>query len=106
MYPAGLVAKHQATIDQRRCSPDCGLRAIPPNHFAFICRQAIQVTITRADVNSAVRHDRAGPEAALFFARAADGLVLPDERAVALSETIDVTILGGRVNLAFVNSGS
>src|SRR5687768_18292094 len=106
MYPAGFVAKHQAPIDERGRSPDRCLRAISPNHFARVCGQAIEVTVARADVYSAIRHNRACPEAALLFARAAFGFVLPNKLTVALPEAIDVTIFGGSVNLAFVNSRS
>src|SRR5678815_789852 len=103
MNPAGLVAEDQATIDERRRSPDRCLRFIFPNDFALVGRQAIQVTVARTDVYSAIRDDRARPHATLLFQRSTSRLVLPKQHAVALPETIDHAILSGCVDFAFVN---
>src|SRR5215213_4539521 len=105
MHPAGFVAKYKPSIDEGRRSPDRGLRAISPIDFAFIRSQGIQVTVARSDVHSAIRNDRARPEATLLFARSTQRLVLPKQLAVTLAEAIDDAILSGRVDFAFVHCG-
>src|ERR1044072_403787 len=105
MNPAGLVAENQTTIDERRRSPDRGLRFVFPNDFALVGSQAIQVTVARADVYSSIREDRTRPDSALLFARSTSRLVLPKQLAVALPETIDDAILSGCVDFAFVDCG-
>src|SRR6185369_17036970 len=105
MNPAGLVAEDQTTIDERRRSPDRGLRLIFPNDLALVGCQAIQVTVARADVYSSIRDDRARPDSTLLFACSTKRLVLPKQLAVALPETIYDAILSGCVDFAFVNRG-
>src|SRR5215211_7685086 len=105
MYPAGLIPKHQTSINERRRPPDSGLRAVTPDHLALVCRQAIEITVARSNMHSSVRHDRTRPESALLLACSPQRLVLPNERTIGLAETINVTILGGGVDLALVDCG-
>src|SRR5215217_708192 len=105
MYPAGFVAKHKASINERRRSPDCRLRLVPPNDFTFVGRQGIQIAVARADVNSSIRNDGTRPESALFLTSSTERLVLPKQLAVTLTEAINHAILSGRVDFAFVDSG-
>src|SRR4051794_21027896 len=105
MNPAGFVAKHEASIDERRRSPNCSPCLISPHNFTLVCRQTIEITVARADVHSSIRNNRARPHSALLLEHAADGLILPKQLAVALTEAINNAIFGGCVDLAFVNRG-
>src|SRR6187401_1937367 len=105
MKPAGFVAKHKTPINQRRRSPDCCLSLIPPHDFARVSRETIKITVTRADVDSSVRNDRARPDSTLFLEHAAECLILPKQLAVALPEAINDAILSGCVDFAFVDCG-
>src|ERR1044072_8949157 len=104
--PARLVAKHNASINDRRRPPDRSLRTIPPNNFAFVSGQAVEITVTRADVNSTIRNDRARPDSVLPQSIRLFGFNLPTKPAVVLPKAINETILSRCINLAFVNCGS
>src|ERR1043165_7353878 len=104
--PARLVAKHHASVNDRRRPPDRSLRAIPPNNFAFVSGQAVEVTVARADVNSTIRHDRARPDSVLPQSIRVFGFKLPNKLAVVLPKAINETILSRCINFAFVNCWS
>src|SRR5215213_9226703 len=105
MYPARLVAEHEATVHERRRSPDRCLCLVAPDDLAFVRSKAIQITIARADVYSSIRDDWARPESTLLFAGSTERLVLPKQLAVTRAEAINNAILRGCIDFAFVNSG-
>src|SRR5215208_3660438 len=106
MQPAGLVAKHQTPINQRRRAPDRGPCAISPNDLALVRRQAIEITVARTNMHSSVRDNRACPKATLLFACAAFGFVFPNKLAVRLAEAIDIAVLRRGVNETVIDSRS
>src|SRR5688572_29747465 len=105
MKPAGLVAKHETSIDQRRRSPDRPARFVTPHELAFVSSQTVEIAIVRSDIHAAVRHDWACPDSVTLFADAAERLVLPNQFAVVLPKAIDVAVLGGGVDKAVRNRG-
>src|ERR1044072_350315 len=78
VQPAGFVTEDEAAINQRRRSPDRTVRFVTPNNLAFVRGQAIQIAITRSDVNSSIRDDRTRPHAAAILRRPTQRLVLPN----------------------------
>src|SRR5215208_2323981 len=98
MEPAGLIAKHQPPINQRRRAPDRGPCAISPNDLALVRGQAIEITIARTDMHSSVRDNRACPKATLLFACAAFRFIFPNKLAIRLAEAIDIAVLRRGVN--------
>src|ERR1051325_2641657 len=106
MEPTGFVAKHQASINQGRRTPDRSPCAISPNNLAFVTAQAIEITIARANVHSSIRDDRACPKSTLLFSGSAEGLVFPDQFAVSLAEAVDVAVLRSGINEAITDGRS
>src|SRR5215213_3740289 len=105
MYPAGFVSKHQTSINEWRRSPDRCLCPIPPNNFAGVCGQAIEITVARSDVYSSIRDDGTCPEPTLLFACSTKRLVFPKQLTVSLAEAIDDAVLSGRIDFAVVDCG-
>src|SRR5215813_12158747 len=79
---------------------------ISPNDFTFVRGQAIEITVTRTDVYTSVRHNRARPDSVLPHSSRVFGFKLPNQLTVILAKAINKTVLSGRINFAFVNCRS
>src|ERR1043166_4480596 len=103
MNPTGLVSEDDAAIADRRGSPEGPARLKLPNYFAFIRRQAIEVTIAGPNIDLSVGVNWTGPDADVF-ARVAEMSTIshkiPNQlAAVGFIATHDA-VLGSSVNKA------